>query len=492
MPKPRLLLDWIGLDAGESMPLYRQLYSEIRTGILSGRLTAGNLLPSSRMLAAELDVSRNTVINAYDQLIAEGYLETSAGSATSVAAVLPSTSKKRAEVAKATTMPLLSRRALRLQKSQVQVLDLDLPDAVAFTPGVPAFDEFPVKVWSRLLADHAHKMHPELADNDAYIGGYGPLREALASYLRTSRMVDCGVEQVLVVSSARAGLDIICRLLANAGDYCLVEEPGYNTAKEIMKSAGLNLLPVTVDEEGMSISSTTRSDSNPRLAYVTPSHQWPMGFSLSANRRQQLLEWANRQNAWVVEDDYDSEFRFDSRPLATLQGLDGGKRVIYLGTFSKTLFPSLRIGYVVVPHELTSVFRQSLFYAGQEPPLHIQAALAQFIQDGFFFSHIRKMRRVYRRRQANFVDALRRYLTKDIPVARPPGGMQLVLNLPKELKVDVVSLLAANVGLHARPISMYALTEKAPNALHLGFAAVPDKRIRSETRKLASAIDAAH
>lgn len=490
MPKPRLLLDWIALDTSNSVPLYRQLYSEIRTGILSGRLIGGSFLPSSRTLARELNVSRNTVINAYDQLIAEGYLETAAGSATSVASILPDASRRQVEVVNSAKMPFLSKRALRLQQPQKQVLYLDLPEAVAFTPGVPAFDEFPVKVWSRLLADHTHRMNPELADNDAHIGGYGPLREALASYLRSSRMVDCTVEQVFVVSSARAGLDIICRLVANEGESCFVEEPGYNTAKEIIRSAGLNLLPLTVDEEGISISSVSQYDSNIRLAYVTPSHQWPMGVSLSASRRQQLLDWANKQNAWIVEDDYDSEFRFDSRPLATLQGLDGGRRVIYLGTFSKVLFPSLRIGYVVVPPDLINLFRQSLFYAGQEPALHIQAALTQFILDGYFYSHIRRMRRIYRRRQAKFVDALSRYLRKGIPVIRPPGGMQMALTLPDELKAEVVSQAAAGFGLHVRPIGIYAITERAPNALHLGFAAVPDRRIQSETQKLANAINA--
>jgi len=489
MPKPRLLLDWIALDASDTLPMYRQLYSQLRTGILSGRLTSGSLLPSSRTLARELKVSRNTVINAYDQLVAEGYLETSGGSSTAIAN-LDSTDT---DVPGATVginddagSPALSEHGLEVQRSLQEWLPL--PEDVAFAPGIPAYDQFPAKKWSRLLAEQAQRMHPSMVDPEAHLGGYGPLREGLASYLRSSRIVACEPDQVFIVSSARAGLDLICRLVANAGDSGLVEEPGYNTAKFIMRSAGIVPSPVTVDAEGIDISSLGSQVRNAQLAFVTPSHQWPMGVSLSARRRQELLEWANRHNCWVVEDDYDSEFRFDSRPLATLQGLDGGQRVIYIGTFSKVLFPTLRTAYVVVPRSLISIFRQALYYAGQEPPLHIEAALAEFIREGHFFAHIRRMRRVYRRRQASFVDALTRHLGDRFPIARPPGGMQLALTLPEAFDAEAVCRSAAHAGLHVRSIGMYSMTGKAPNALHLGFAAVPDRRIQLETAKLASTI----
>jgi len=364
----------------------------------------------------------------------------------------------------------------------------DFTEPVAFTPGIPAFDEFPAKTWARLLAGQAQRMHPEMADSEAHVGGYGPLREALRSYLQSSRMVVCDSDQVFVVSSARAGLDVTCHLVADPGASCLVEEPGYNLAKAVMRTAGLKIVPVPVDEEGVKIDLGERCEPEARLAFVTPSHQWPMGVSLSAARRQQLLDWAERRNAWVIEDDYDSEFRFDSRPLATLQGLDRGRRVIYIGTFSKVLFPSLRTGYVVVPKQLITTFRLALFLSGQEPPLHIQAALAEFIEQGYFFSHIRRMRRIYKRRQACFVDALTRHLGERVPVARPPGGMQLVLTLPERIQAEAVSRSAAKAGLHVRPIGVYSLSETAPNALHLGFAAVPDHQIESATRILASAI----
>lgn len=489
MPKQRLLLDWIALDDSTSLPIYRQLYDQLRTTMLHGRLTAGCLLPSSRTLARELGVSRNTVVNAYDQLIAEGYLETLGGSGTAVADLSLSNDIRESYRSTATDVkeaPALSKCGIEVRRSLEEWPDL--PDAVAFTPGLPAFDHFPIKKWVRLLAAQAQCMQPEIASSNSHLGGYGPLREALASYLRTSRMVTCHPDQVLVVSSARAGFDVVCRLLVDPGSSCLMEEPGYITAKDVMRAAGLRITPVPVDAEGLCILEGERSDPAARLAYVTPSHQYPMGVSLSASRRQQLIEWANRRNAWIVEDDYDSEFRFDSRPLATLQGLDGGCRVLYIGTFSKVLFPSLRTAYVVVPRFLIPVFREAIHNMGREPPLHVQAALADFINDGHFFTHIRRMRQIYKRRQASFVDSLKRHMGDRIPVERPPGGMQLVLNLPDEIPAAAASASAAAHGVHARPLKLYAHTGAAPNALFLGFTAIPDQRIDPETKTLASAI----
>lgn len=495
MPRPHLLLDWIALDGAATPPLYRQLYTQLRAAVIGGRLEAGSLMPSSRVLAQELGVSRNTVLNAYEQLAAEGYLETNAASATRVAhlpvdgletdgdATAPVDLDADAAGFAATPVDSPRWRALR---GSTPVLDL--PEVVAFTPGVPAFDQFPTRTWARLLTQHVHRMQPDMADNDDHIGGYGPLREALTSYLRASRMVDCQPDQVLVVSSARAGLDLVCRVLGNPAAPALVEEPGYNSAKTTIQAAGIPIEPVPVDDEGMRIDLGELSAPDAGLAYVTPSHQWPTGVALSAARRQQLLGWAERRNAWIVEDDYDSEFRYAGHPLATLQGLDGGKRVIYLGTFSKIMFPSLRTGYIVVPQSLVAVFRKALYYAGQEPPLHMQAALADFIIEGHFSAHIRRMRRVYKRRQGTVVDGLFKRIGHRIPVERPPGGMQMALALPPDYRAVDVSQAAARAGLHIRPLALYCLAESAPNALHLGFAAVPDRAIEPATEALANAI----
>lgn len=492
MPKARLLLDWVDLNESDRLPLYRQLYVELRDAILDGRLEGGSLLPSSRVLSRELGISRNTVLNAYNQLIAEGYLETTEGSGTKVAELAtandataippPSADRGRAK-------PSFSKRSDGVRVDSAPLLEL--PENDAFTPGVPAFDEFPAGLWARLAARQFHRMQPELADNDAHVGGYGPLREALSAYLRSSRMVRCEAEQIFIVNSSRAGFDLVCRLITDPGDAGIIEEPGYITARYIMKANGLRPVPVDVDREGLCIDRPECSGPTVKLAYVTPSHHWPTGVSLSATRRQQLLDWARRHNAWVIEDDYDSEFRFDSRPLATLQGLDSGEHVIYLGTFSKVMFPSLRIGYVVVPRRLTSLFRHAVYFAAQEPALHLQAALAKFIEDGHFFAHIRRMRQLYKRRQAHFVEALVRELGDLLPVERPAGGMQLMLSLPERHAAEAVSRLAADAGLQARPVQAYAMTGGAPNALHLGFAAVPDRRIDAYTRQLADAIRAA-
>ncbi len=327
-----------------------------------------------------------------------------------------------------------------------------------------------------------------MASSFSHVGGYGPLREALASYLRTSRMVDCQPDQVLVVSSARAGFDLVCRLLMDPGMSCLMEDPGYISAKDVMRAAGLHITPVPVDGEGLCILQGEEIDPKARMAFVTPSHQYPTGVSLSATRRQQLIDWAERQDACIIEDDYDSEFRFDSRPLATLQGLDGGRHVIYIGTFSKVLFPTLRTAYAVVPRSLIPVFKEAIYNCGQEPPLHVQAALADFINDGHFFSHIRRMRQLYKRRQVGFVESLIRHMGDRIPVERPPGGMQLVLNLPNEIPAAAASASAAAHGLHARPLEIYSLTGMVPNALFLGFTAIPDQQIDPATKTLANAI----
>ncbi|MEM7225882.1 MAG: PLP-dependent aminotransferase family protein [Pseudomonadota bacterium] len=488
MPKARLLLDWLTLDEAAALPLYRQLYDQLRAAMLNGRLPTGSLLPSSRMLARELKVSRNTIVNAYDQLIAEGYLETAEGSATSVADLSPTSDgdSRQSRQIDVNATPSLSKRGIEIQRALEEWPHF--PEAVAFTPGVPAFDQFPVKKWVRLLTLQAQRVRSEMASSHAHVGGYGPLREALASYLRTSRMVTCEADQVFVVSSARAGLDLVCRLLLDPGTSCLMEDPGYVSAKDVFRAADLRISPVPVDKDGLCIQQAEEIDPAARMAFVTPSHQYPMGVSLSAPRRQQLIEWADRRNAWIVEDDYDSEFRFDSRPLATLQGLDGGHRVIYIGTFAKVLFPTLRTAYVVVPRPLIPVFGEAVYNGGQEPPLHIQAALAEFINDGHFFTHIRRMRQVYKRRQASFVDSLKRHVGNRIPVERPPGGMQLVLNLPDEVPEAAASAAAAAHGLHARPLGIYSLAGTAPNALFLGFAAVPDQRIDPATKTLASAI----
>jgi len=495
MPRPHLLLDWIALDSAAAAPLYRQLYTQLHAAVVEGRLEAGSLMPSSRVLAQELGVSRNTVLNAYEQLAAEGYLETNEASATLVSQ-LPVDGQAPEEndtgpvadgheAANGAVLPEGSQRWLALRDSMPS---LDLPQAVAFTPGVPAFDQFPIRTWARLLARHTHRMQPDMADNDDHIGGYGPLREALTSYLRASRMVVCQPDQVLVVSSGRAGLDLVCRVLGDSGAPALVEEPGYNTAKTTIRAAGMPIVPAPVDIEGIRIDVGERNAPDARLAYVTPSHQWPTGVSLSAARRHQLLTWAERRNAWIIEDDYDSEFRYAGSPLATLQGLDGGHRVIYLGTFSKVMFPSLRTAYIVVPPSLVAVFRKALYYAGQEPPLHVQAALADFIGEGHFSAHIRRMRRVYKRRQGAVVDGLFKRIGHCIPVERPPGGMQMALALPPDYRAADVSQAAARAGLHVRPLGLYSLTDPSPNAVHLGFAAIPDRAIAPAAETLADAI----
>jgi GntR family transcriptional regulator/MocR family aminotransferase len=362
------------------------------------------------------------------------------------------------------------------------------PPYAAFLPGVPAFDIFPAATWARLLAARSRSMSLDLAGEGVHIGGYPALRVALAEHLRTSRGVICEPHQVIVTSSARAGLTAMCRFLAGPGEKCLVEDPGYPIANRIIVGCGLQAIPVPVDDGGMQITSHL---PKARLAYVTPTHQLPLGVSLSAERGEALVAWAGRQRAWIIEDDYDSEFRYAGRPVVALQHLDPDGRIIHIGTFAKTMFPSLRVGFLVVPERLARDAAIAVHLSGQEPALHLQAALADFIVEGHYAALIKRARTVYRRRQRLLIGALNASLGGLLTIPDQAGGMNLLVRLPPEIPALKVQELAARQELHARAVAYYALKAKPPNALHLGFAPLLDRLIAPAAERLARAIRAA-
>jgi len=290
---------------------------------------------------------------------------------------------------------------------------------------------------------------------------------------------------VIVTNSARAALTAVCRLLARPGDRCLVEDPGYPIAHRIIVGCGLEAVPIPVDGEGMDVGAGL---PDARLAYVTPTHQMPLGVTLSPERCKVLVAWARRQSAWIIEDDYDSEFRYAGRAVVSLQNLDTHDRVIYVGTFAKTMFPSLRAGFLVAPPEIAADLAVMVHLGGQEPALHLQAGLADFISNGHYAVHIQKARAIYRRRQELLVDALNRHLDGILALAQPPGGMSLLVTLPPDIDALAVQALAAREGLHARAVDYYALAADPPNALHLGFAAIPDRQIEPAASRLAAII----
>ncbi len=422
----------LGLDRGVGVPLHRQLYEGLREAILSGRLRPGARLPSTRALAADLGASRNTVLAAFGQLLAEGYVEGRVGAGTTVASTLPETLLRAHPEARAAERPgrrpRLSRRGALLVGTRA-ALARGAVAARPFRPGLPGLELFPFDLWTRLVARRWRRVPRQLLDYGDP-AGYAPLRDAIAAYLREARAVRCEAGQVIVVTGAQQAVDLAARVLLDPGDTAWVEDPGYPGARGALVAAGIRLAPVPVDGEGLDVGRGARQAPHARLVYVTPSHQYPLGVTMSLHRRLALLEWASRSGAWILEDDYDSEYRYGGRPLAALQGLDTAGRVIYVGTFSKVLFPSLRLGYLVVPPELVDAFVAARALADRHSPSVTQAALADFIDGGHFARHVRRTRALYAERQAALVRAVRRALRGLLDVTPAEAGMHLLGWLP--------------------------------------------------------------
>lgn len=481
----------LALDRASSAPLYTQLYERLRQAILAGQLASGLQLPSSRALATELGISRNTVITAFQQLLAEGYIEGKLGSGTYVAPALPDDLLHVRARAASMSAPhskgaSLSQRGMLLGSASLNVPGRPGPPR-AFHPGIPALDMFPFDIWSRLLTKHWRRPPRELLGYGDP-AGYRPLREAIAAYLGVARAVRCNAEQVIVIAGSQQGLDIAARLLLDPGDAAWIEDPGYPGARGALLGAGAQLIAVPIDQEGLDVATGTAMHADARLAYVSPSHQYPLGITMSLARRLALLEWARRSDAWVLEDDYDSEYRYAGRPLAALQGLDTAQRVIYIGTFSKVLFPALRLGYLVVPPDLVDAFIKGRALSDRHSPTLDQAVLADFIAEGHFARHIRRMRALYEERQAILIEAAKRSLAGLLTLQPAEAGMHLIGWLPAAVDDLAASQRAAALGIEAPPLSHYALRPLQAGALLLGYAGLRPDEIHEGVRKLAQAL----
>ncbi|PTL84607.1 PLP-dependent aminotransferase family protein [Vitiosangium sp. GDMCC 1.1324] len=472
----------------EPGPLHRQLYERLRQAILTGVLPARSRLPSTRALAADLGVSRNTVELAFSQLDAEGLLERRVGSGSVVALpehARPPHGSPRAPTRRPAPAPPLRARARR-------VAELTLPDQptgiLPLTPCMPALDAFPLSLWRRSLQRQGRQLGTRLLTYGEE-AGWRPLREAVAAYVGASRGVRCGWQQVLIVSSTQQALDLVSRLLLEEGDAVWMEEPGYLGARAAFSSVGARLVPVPVDEEGLRVDAGLTRAPKARLAYVTPSYQYPLGLTMSFARRLALLEWARASGAWVVEDDYDSEFRYTSRPLAAMQGLDDSGRVLYVGTFNKVMFPSLRLAYLVVPEPLVEPFRRAKSLADGHTPLLSQAAMADFMERGHFTAHLRQMRLLYAERREALLDALRRHAGDRFQhVGSVEAGMHVAVKLAG--RGDDVALVerAAGRGLDTRPLSAHYLGRKRASGLVLGFSGVGPAALRAAAASLVSVL----
>jgi GntR family transcriptional regulator / MocR family aminotransferase len=487
---------FIMLDEKSALPLYRQIYEAIRHAILSGKVHPTTPLPATRLLAKQLSVSRMTVINAYDQLFAEGYLEAKMGAGTFVAAHLPeeflqtSGFERREHQENPLTRKIkFTDYGRNLAQHSKGILQRNSASTLLpFQQGVSAVEEFPFGVWAK-IAQKWQKKPPLsiLGYGDAV--GFHPLRDAIAAHLASARGVLCKTEQIVITNGTQQALDLIGRILLTKGNDVCLEDPGYLGARDIFAATGARLVPVPIDEEGFDLQTARKRSRKARLAYVTPSHQYPLGVTMSLTRRLNLLEWARERDAFIIEDDYNSEYRYGGRPLASLQGLDRDGRVIYLGTFSKTIFPALRLGYLVVPMDLIGVFAAARALTDLHSPSIDQAILAEFIAERHFSRHVRRMRGIYEERQRILVEEARMNLKGVLEVAPAEAGMHLIGWLPPGVDDREVSRRAAEAKLKIAPVSAYCLNQKLCGGLLLGYTAFNERQIKLGVKKLARVLN---
>jgi GntR family transcriptional regulator/MocR family aminotransferase len=443
------------LDRDLRLPIYRQLYQRFRECIADGRLRAGDRVPAVRALAAELNLARGTVEAAYQLLTGEGYLIARGPAGTIVSPQLAPQSSPAPQAQ-------LAPDAYRAIHSGTAPLALQM--------GLPALDAFPRKLWTRLASRQLRQ-----AGLDALIypeaRGYAPLRAAIASYLGISRGITCRPEQVFVCAGYRACLDLISHTLMRPGDGCWVEDPGYFMASNTLRQAGAQLVPVPVDEQGLDVAQGIARAATARFAVVTPTHQSPLGMSMTLARRLALLDWANRQGSWIIEDDYDSEYRYLGKPLPALKSLDDQGRVLYTGTFSKVLFPGLRLAYLVVPPGQVDAFACQADRLHNHCPHLLQATVTAFLNEGHFARHLNKMRSLYSHRRQWLIEALLRQFGERLQINPQAGGMHLVAGLREGDDLDITRR-ARSVGLAMEPLSKWFLQATPRQGLVICFTNV--------------------
>jgi GntR family transcriptional regulator/MocR family aminotransferase len=474
----------------ESAPAYRWLYASLRAAILQGRLHPAARLPATRDLARQYRLSRGTIVNAVEQLKSEGYVQARSGSGTYVSNTLPDELLQVRSNAKPPLPQENSKpRRISTYAKRVQLFPNFTPHPTrAFRPNLPALDLFPATLWAQVAARRLRKVSTNfLLGCDAL--GYLPLRQAVADYLSTSRGVNCVAEQIAIVSGAQEALDLVARLFVNPGDRVCMENPGYIGATAVLQSLGAKIAYVPVDDDGMKLRATTLR--NARLVYVTPGHQFPLGITMSLPRRLQLLESARKSGTLILEDDYDSEFRYSGRPVPALQGLDRHGQVLFTGSFSKVLFPSLRLGYLVLPSDLADRFSATLSITRRHAGLIEQAILCDFITAGHFGRHLRRMRQIYAERLNVLLHCAKQNLTGLLEISGVAAGLQTVGWLQRGLKGESAAAAAAKRNVEVTPLSIYRRGNLASKGLQLGFAAVDTKEIRRGVLDLAIALEAA-
>ncbi len=481
----------VSVDHTSPVPLFRQLYEGVRAAIISGQLAPGVRVPSTRALSHEVGVSRHTVLTAFELLLDEGYMEGRRGAGTYIARIRPddAATERLARRDSGHGRGTPSRRASTLLAAPVAtrsgLLKRDGP--VAFRVGVPGLDVFPYTLWARLLARHwRHSGRHLLGYDDS--AGYRPLREAIAGYLGASRGVHCTPAQVVVVAGAQQAVALAAQVLLDPGDATWIPDPGPLGVRAALRAAGARLIPVPVDEDGLDVAWGVARQAEARLVCVSPSHQFPLGATMGLDRRVALLDWAGESDGWIIEIDEHSEFRYGSKPFAALQALDTAQRVIYAGTFSYLLFPTLRLGYLVAPSDLVDAFVAARHAADLYSPALEQAVLADYIGGGYLAHHARQMREVYAHRQAVLVDAVARELGGVLDVRRAESGMHLLGWLVDGRDDQAAARHTIAHGVETQPLSSYAMETRRRGALLLGYTAPNEAEIKVGVRQLAAAL----
>ena len=467
--------------------LYRWLYGELRAAILDGRLHPGSRLPATRDLAKAYRLSRATIIAAFEQLKSEGYIDGKIGSGTYVARVLP---EELLQVGRMRAQARLPRRkfALSSYARRLQPYHTPAPRPVrAFRANQAALDQFPTSLWSQTAARRLRSVSPRMLSGGEALG-YRPLREAVADYLNTSRGVKCTFDQVLIVSGAQEALDRTARILVNPGEPVWMEEPGYPGAAVVFRAMGARICSVPVDSEGLQLERGIQRWRKARLIYVTPAHQFPLGVTMTLRRRLALLDWARTSGTLIFEDDYDSEYRYSGRPVPALQGLDQAGVVIFAGSFSAVLFPALRLGYLVVPPDMVDVFAAAESVSTHHPPLLEQAVLCDFITEGHFARHIRRMRELYAERLSVLLEGAREKLSGVLEISTVEAGLQTVGWLKNGMSAEQAAVRAEERNVEVVPLSRYASGRAKQNGIVLGFAAVNPRELRRGIDQLAAAL----
>jgi GntR family transcriptional regulator/MocR family aminotransferase len=469
-------------------PAYQWLYGAMRSEILGGRLSPGTRLPATRDLARQYGLARGTIVNAFDQLASEGYVEGAVGSGTYVSKVLPDkllqVTSVQAEESKRHRkgQPVISDYARRARL----FAGYENRATRAFRANLPALDLFPTTLWTKITMRCLRRISKRnLMGCDPL--GYEPLRHAVAEYLAQSRGVRCVPEQVAIVSGVQEALDLTARLLVNRGDRVCVENPGYPGAVLAFQAFCAKIFAVGVDSEGIEVRELPAQAV--RLVYVTPGHQFPLGTTMSLARRLQLLEWARKSGAVIFEDDYDSEYRYSGRPIPALQGLDSSGSVLYAGSFSKVLFPALRLGYVVVPFDLVHHFEAIQSLTFRHAPLLEQLVLSDFITEGHFGRHLRHMREVYAERLSVLLEEAHLRLAGLLEISSVEAGLQTAGRLCRGIDAESAAAAAAKRNVEVTPLDRYSQGRVVPEGLQLGFAALDVKEIRRGVRDLAIALE---